>query len=84
LEKPILDKVGTKKIVWKNFETICKQMNRDPNHVYQYFLIELGTEGYAHYVILKIRSLSDEKFLIKGKYSNSNIESLIKKYLRTT
>lgn len=33
LEKPIIDRLGSKKSLWKNFETICDQMHRDPQHV---------------------------------------------------
>ncbi|CAK93397.1 unnamed protein product (macronuclear) [Paramecium tetraurelia] len=64
LEKPQIDKLGTKKTLWKNFDAICVQMNR-------YFLIELGTEG----------SQADEKLIIKGRYTSTQIETLIKKYL---
>ncbi|CAD8190240.1 unnamed protein product [Paramecium octaurelia] len=71
LEKPQIDKLGTKKTLWKNFEAICMQMNREAQHVSQYFLIELGTEG----------SQADEKLIIKGRYTSTQIETLIKKYL---
>ncbi|CAD8090261.1 unnamed protein product [Paramecium primaurelia] len=72
LEKPQIDRLGTKKTLWKNFEAICIQMNREAQHVSQYLLIEMGTEG----------SLADEKLIIKGRYTSTQIETLIKKYLQ--
>ena len=31
--------------MWVNFQEICSMMQRDPQHVYQFFMAELGTEG---------------------------------------
>jgi translation initiation factor 2 subunit 2 len=33
------------KTVWVNFREICKMMKRNPEHVFQYMMAELGTEG---------------------------------------
>ncbi|KAM3141228.1 hypothetical protein pb186bvf_006613 [Paramecium bursaria] len=71
LDKPIVDKLGSKKTQWKNFENICNQMNRKPNHVCLYVQLELGTEG----------TFIDKKLTLKGKFTGPNIESLIRKYL---
>merc|ERR1719444_460126 len=38
LQPPIVERVGTSKIVWKNFPDICKMMKRDPDHVFRFFL----------------------------------------------
>jgi len=38
-------KIGTKKTGWINFAEICNILNRDQNHVMNFFLQELGSEG---------------------------------------
>ena len=49
-------------------------MKRNPEHVCQFFLTELGTEG----------SISENNLILKGKHVNKNIESLIIKYISIT
>lgn len=72
LRPPEILRVGTSKILWSNFPEICKMMNRDNDHVFKFFLAELGTTGSI-----------DQKgrFMIKGKYVAKTIESLLKKYI---
>ena len=35
-----------KKTSWENFDLICDQINRDKQHVLDYFVSELGTSGH--------------------------------------
>jgi translation initiation factor 2 subunit 2 len=51
--------VGTKKTVWSNFNEICKTLNRSPDHVFQFMMAELGTEGSID---------GSERLVIKGKF----------------
>lgn len=37
--------VGTKKTLWVNFQEICAMMRRSADHVFQFMMAELGTEG---------------------------------------
>ncbi|RYG64709.1 hypothetical protein EON64_13435 [archaeon] len=37
--------VGTKKTLWVNFQEICAMMRRSSEHVFQFMMAELGTEG---------------------------------------
>ena len=67
-----LIKNGTKKIVWINFNEICSIINRSLEHIFQYFLAELGVEG-------SIDEL--QQFNIKGKFSALYIESILRKYI---
>jgi translation initiation factor 2 subunit 2 len=72
LRPPEVMRVGTSKILWANFPEICKMMKRDPDHVFRFFLAELGTTGSID---------GNSRFLIKGKFVPKTIESLLKKYI---
>lgn len=72
LRPPEVMRVGTSKILWVNFPEICKMMKRDPEHVFRFFLAELGTTGSID---------GNQRFMIKGKYVPKYIESLLKKYI---
>ncbi|EGR29409.1 hypothetical protein IMG5_156020 [Ichthyophthirius multifiliis] len=45
VKPPIVQKIGTKKTGWCNFIEICKKIKRDPVHVQQFFMSELGTDA---------------------------------------
>lgn len=47
MKPPQLMRVGTKKTLWVNFQEICSMMKRPAEHVFQFFMAELGTEGEA-------------------------------------
>jgi translation initiation factor 2 subunit 2 len=69
---PIINKVGTSRSAWTNFSEVCSVLNRPTEHLFQFILAELGVEG----------SLGGEsQFLLKGKYNNKHIESVLKKYV---
>jgi len=69
---PVINKVGTSRSAWQNFSEVCSVLNRPTEHLYQFILAELGVEG----------SLGGEsQFLLKGKYNNKHIESVLKKYV---
>ena len=72
MQPPKLNKLGTKKTLWINFMEICTILQRPPEHVVQYFLAELGTDGNLD---------GNQRFVIKGKYVPKFIESLLKKYI---
>lgn len=73
IESPIVEKEGTKKVAWKNFQSCCHAINRNVQHVLLFVLSELGTTG----------NISDIKGLvIRGRYSALNFEQLLKKYIQ--
>mmetsp|Transcript_28728 Transcript_28728/g.33018 ORF Transcript_28728/g.33018 Transcript_28728/m.33018 type:complete len:110 (-) Transcript_28728:318-647(-) len=47
-------------------------MQRSPEHVFQFFMAELGTEGSID---------GNQRLVIKGKYVPKYIESLLRKYI---
>lgn len=72
MQPPKLNKLGTKKTLWINFQEICTILQRPPEHVVQFFMAELGTDGSID---------GNQRLVIKGKYVPKFIESLLKKYI---
>ena len=72
MKPPVLMRVGTKKTLWANFQDECRDMRRSPEHVYQFFMAELGTEGSID---------GNQRLVIRGKYVPKYIESLLRKYI---
>ena len=72
MKPPQLTRVGTKKTLWVNYQEICSMMQRPPEHVFQFFMAELGTEGSID---------GSQRLVIRGKYVPKYIESLLRKYI---
>lgn len=69
---PQLVRVGTRKTMWSNFNQICQLMHRQPEHVQQFFLAEMGTDGSID---------GNVRLVIKGRFQPKQVESLLKKYI---
>lgn len=69
---PQLLRVGTRKTMWANFAQICQLMHRQPEHVMSFLLAELGQEGSID---------GSSRLVIKGRYQQKQVESLLKKYI---
>ena len=72
LPLPQLIRVGTKKMLWANFNQICQIIKRSVEHLQQFLFAELGTEGSID---------GNQRLIIKGRYQSKQIESLLKKYI---
>jgi len=72
IKPPQLQLMSSKKTLWVNFQEICSMMQRDPTHVYAFFMAELGTEGSID---------GNQRLIIRGKYVAKYIESLLRKYV---
>mmetsp|Transcript_18236 Transcript_18236/g.18302 ORF Transcript_18236/g.18302 Transcript_18236/m.18302 type:complete len:237 (+) Transcript_18236:114-824(+) len=72
MKPPQLMRVGTKKTLWVNFQEICKMMRRSHEHVFQFMMAELGTEGSID---------GNQRLVIRGKFVPKYIESLLRKYI---
>lgn len=72
IKPPQLTLMGSKKTLWVNFQEICTMMQRSPEHVFQFFMAELGTEGSID---------GNQRLVIRGKYVPKYIESLLRKYV---
>jgi translation initiation factor 2 subunit 2 len=72
MEPPKLVRIGSKKTQWTNFLKICSIIHRDKDHVFRFFMSELGTEGSFD---------CNQSLIIRGKYIPKYIESLLRKYI---
>lgn len=72
LKPPNVQRLGRIKSCWTNFAEIARALKRDQSHIIQFFLTEMGTDGSVD---------SKGRFIIKGKYTATSLESLIRKYL---
>lgn len=72
IKPPQVVRVGSKKVAWINFKDICTIMNRPQDHVFQFVLAELGTEGSI---------AGDGQLVLRGKYGPKHIEGLLRKYI---
>eukprot|EP00921_Rhytidocystis_pertsovi_P002929 GHVQ01004898.1.p1 GENE.GHVQ01004898.1~~GHVQ01004898.1.p1 ORF type:complete len:280 (+),score=59.48 GHVQ01004898.1:220-1059(+) len=72
IKPPQVVRVGSKKVAWINFKEICQIMSRPQEHVFQFVLAELGTEGSI---------AGDGQLVLRGKYGPKHIEALLRKYI---
>jgi len=72
IKPPQLQMLSSKKTLWVNFQEICSMMQRDPQHVFSFFMAELGTEGSMD---------GNQRLIIRGKFVSKYIESLLRKYV---
>jgi translation initiation factor 2 subunit 2 len=72
IKPPQLQLLSSKKTLWVNFQEICTMMQRDPQHVFSFFMAELGTEGSMD---------GNQRLIIRGKFVAKYIESLLRKYV---
>ena len=70
--QPIVQKLSIKKVVWCNFNDTCIALNRTPDHLFQFVLSELSTQGSIN---------ENKQMIIKGKYFAKNIEVILRKYM---
>jgi len=64
--------VGTSRTLWSNFPAIVKALNRSPQHLLTYVIVELGTTANLD---------GNGRVVIKGRFMPKQLESLLKKYL---
>ena len=70
--KPPVVTMTSKKTCWVNFQEICTMMERSSDHVFLFFMAELGTEGSID---------GNQRLLIRGKFVPKYLESLLRKYV---
>jgi translation initiation factor 2 beta subunit (eIF-2beta)/eIF-5 len=72
LVPPIVDRYGTTKTMWHNFNDICLTLNRMHEHVLLFYTVELGSECNLD---------SARKLIILGKFNIHKITSILKTYI---
>jgi len=69
---PQVLRVGTKKTSFVNFAEICKALHRQPKHLIDFLLAELGTSGSVD---------GNSQFIIKGQFQSKQIENVLRRYI---
>lgn len=71
--KPLeVAKEGTRKTVFSNFSTLCKELNRDKDHLMLFITSELCADASID---------GNERLIIRGKYSPSHIQKIVRNYI---
>ena len=73
ISAPTIIKVGSKRIVWTNFNDFCVKTRRNSEHIYHYMTTELGSE-------CSIDGM--QRLVIKGRFVPKYIDSLMKNYIQ--
>ncbi|KAK2155827.1 hypothetical protein LSH36_230g04021 [Paralvinella palmiformis] len=73
MKPPQVMRVGTKKTSFSNFSEICKMLHRQPKHLLQFLLAELGTSGSID---------GNNQLIIKGRFQQKQIESVLRRYIK--
>lgn len=69
---PVMGRIGTKKTSIANFTRICEVIGRDVPRVARYFDVELAAKSSVD---------EDGGLTIRGRFKQSQIEKIIKKYI---
>ena len=64
--------VGKDRICWMNFNDVAEALNRQPEHLFQYILSELGCEGTIG---------GKDQANIKSRVTQSNLQKVLTKYI---
>merc|ERR1711991_704632 len=72
LPPPDLVRDGTTKTVWTNFPVFCRKLHRSLDHVLEYTLAELGTNGSID---------GSQRLTIRGRFMPKQVESVVRHYV---
>lgn len=73
IKPPQVLKIGTKKTSFANFTEICKTLHRQPKHLLDFLLAELGTSGSVD---------GNSQLIIKGRFQPKQIENVLRRYIK--
>jgi hypothetical protein len=71
MRPPQVLRVGTKKTSFANFTEICKTLHRQPKHLLDFLLAELGTSGSVD---------GNSQLIIKGRFQSKQIENVLRRW----
>ncbi|XP_026426974.1 eukaryotic translation initiation factor 2 subunit beta-like [Papaver somniferum] len=72
MRPPQVLREGTKKTVFVNFMDLCKTMHRQPEHVMNFLLAEMGTSGSLD---------GQQRLVVKGRFAPKNFEGILRRYV---
>lgn len=73
MRPPQVVRIGTKKTSFANFTEICKTLHRQPKHLLDFLLAELGTSGSVD---------GNYQLIIKGRFQQKQIENVLRRYIK--
>ncbi|XP_071446663.1 eukaryotic translation initiation factor 2 subunit 2 isoform X2 [Hetaerina americana] len=73
MRPPQVVRIGTKKTSFANFTDICKTLHRQPKHLLDFLLAELGTSGSVD---------GNNQLIIKGRFQQKQIENVLRRYIK--
>ena len=72
MKPPQVLREGTKKTVFVNFMDLCKAMHRQPDHVLNFMMGELGTSGSLD---------GQQRLIVKGRFLPKAFEGVLRRYV---
>ncbi|CAD5166715.1 eukaryotic translation initiation factor 2 subunit beta isoform X1 [Musa acuminata AAA Group] len=72
MRPPQVLREGTKKTVFVNFMDLCKTMHRQHEHVMNFLLAEMGTNGSLD---------GQQRLVVKGRFAPKNFEGILRRYV---
>uniref|UniRef100_A0A915EGN5 Eukaryotic translation initiation factor 2 subunit 2 n=1 Tax=Ditylenchus dipsaci TaxID=166011 RepID=A0A915EGN5_9BILA len=73
MKPPQVARAGSKKTAFTNFAEICRLLKRQPKHVLQFLLAELGTTGSID---------GNQCLIVKGRFQQKHFENVLRKYIK--
>lgn len=73
MRPPQVVRTGTKKTSFANFTEICRTLHRQPKHLLDFLLAELGTSGSID---------GNNQLIIKGRFQQKQIENVLRRYIK--
>ncbi|KAF7269729.1 eukaryotic translation initiation factor 2 subunit beta isoform X2 [Rhynchophorus ferrugineus] len=73
MRPPQVVKIGAKKTSFANFTEICTTLHRQPKHLLDFLLAELGTSGSVD---------GNSQLIIKGRFQQKQIENVLRRYIK--
>lgn len=73
MKPPQVVRVGAKKTSFVNFTEICRLLHRQPKHLMNFLLVELGTSASLD---------GTQQLIIKGKFQQKQIETVLRRYIK--
>jgi translation initiation factor 2 subunit 2 len=69
---PIVERLGSKKVIWTNFQDCVKALNREPDHIMRYFFNFLTTTGNLD---------GEGKFIFRNVFKPQQIKTALDEYI---
>jgi|LauGreDrversion4_2_1035121.scaffolds.fasta_scaffold42693_3 translation initiation factor 2 subunit 2 len=73
ISMPIIERLGSKRVIWTNFQDCAKALNREPDHIMRFFFNYLTTTGNLD---------GEGKFIFKNVFKAQQIKTTLDDYIK--